>query len=180
MLTTLHHPRRALFAVMSLFLIFASAASAQGRGGAPIAPNDRGLLRTFGNEVALAEQVGARIGRTSADTLRSARRCVDATGMRVAKSGEFSAGSFAFGALDKPDRKLWWMPNRTAPGASFRLHAAHLEKPDVIREVNTVSYGLTIPDKIPFFRTIVLLDIPGPWLITVESGTNWGCFLATV
>jgi hypothetical protein len=110
----------------------------------------------------------------------SLRRCVEVEGASIVRSGEFSAGPFAFYPmfLRGSDRAaLRWSPlfiddplRDTVVVRGTRLDRSLPDQEWVRRGVTAGSAGSYT------FHTIQHLS-PGRWMFVARRGPNWGCFL---
>ena len=106
------------------------------------------------------------------------RRCVDADGHAMARSGEFVAGPFdeyvVMAGTGK--RKVWWAPRQDSVRMPpLRLRATKVATPSVT--VDWTLSSVASNDNGSFFNTQIVFPENGKWLVVVSSAANWGCFL---
>jgi hypothetical protein len=172
--------RRKYFGIGGLVLLMLAACAMDARLG-PIGGSQKFIVA--------AESAAARFPRASAGTKAQflprwdygtvERRCVEVTGPRPLRSGEFVAARFGLYQLwgNRPIKLAPAYPNldsnRLRPS---KITATRLNARTQVREFRATASSA---GEVWHYPSTLGLPWFGRWMIVVTEGENWGCFIYT-
>ena len=139
---------------------------------------DTPILEKFRDAVRAAEAAGAQAPRAMSGPTPP-RICIDANTMENPQSGEISAGGFSLYAANwhQGKGKLAWKPQYPTANTRLLVKATPLDAPG---DSFVAEMAGQTTDNSTIYASDMRLPRTGNWLITAETGNNWGCFLYTL